>query len=81
VRRRSFAIRMYMDRRVTTCPDASDSVWWTSLFVKLAFGDEEVVTELAAAEELTRRPNENGAPPCRRPSSHPTLSSRSCDTR
>jgi hypothetical protein len=72
---------MYMDRRVTTCPDASDSVWWTSLFVKLAFGDEEVVTELAAAEELTRRPNENGAPPCRRPSSHPTLSSRSCDTR
>jgi hypothetical protein len=42
-------------------PDASDPVWWTSLFVKLAFGDEEVVTELvAAAEVLTLRMNENG---------------------
>ena len=42
-------------------PDASDSVWWTTLFVKLAFGDDEAVTELvAAAEVLTLRLNENG---------------------
>ena len=42
-------------------PDASDSLWWTTLFVKLALGDEEAVTELvAAAEVLTLRMNENG---------------------
>jgi hypothetical protein len=36
------------------CPYASDSVWWTRLFVDAVMGDEEVVTELVAAEELTR---------------------------
>ena len=42
-------------------PVASDSVWWTKLFVDAVNGDEAAVTELvAAAEELTRRLNENG---------------------
>jgi ankyrin repeat protein len=42
-------------------PDASDSFWWTNLFVKLADGDEAAVTELVAAvAELTRRLNQNG---------------------
>jgi ankyrin repeat protein len=43
------------------CPYVSDSVWWTRLFVGAVTGDEAVVTELvAAAEELTRRLNQNG---------------------
>jgi ankyrin repeat protein len=43
------------------CPYASDSVWWTRLFVDAVCGDEAAVTELvAAAEELTRRLNQNG---------------------
>jgi hypothetical protein len=42
-------------------PDTSDSFWWTNLFVKLADGDEAALTELvAAAEEVTRRLNQNG---------------------
>jgi ankyrin repeat protein len=43
------------------CPYASDSVWWTRLFVGAVMGDEAAVTELVAAvEELTRRLNQNG---------------------
>jgi cytohesin len=43
------------------CPDASDSVWWTRLFVGAVTGIEAAVTELvAAAEVMTRRLNENG---------------------
>jgi ankyrin repeat protein len=42
------------------CSYASDSVWWTKLFVDAVNGDEAAVTELvAAAEELTRRLNQN----------------------
>ena len=42
------------------CPYASDSIWWTKLFVDAVNGDEVAVTELvAAAEELTRRLNQN----------------------
>ena len=42
------------------CPYTSDSVWWTKLFVDAVNGDEAAVTELvAAAEELTRRLNQN----------------------
>jgi ankyrin repeat protein len=42
------------------CPHTSDSVWWTKLFVDAVNGDEVAVTELvAAAEELTRRLNQN----------------------
>ena len=42
------------------CPYASDSVWWTRLFVDAVMGDEEAVTELVAAvAELTRRLNQN----------------------
>ena len=45
---------------MTTLVQASDSVWWTRLFVDAVMGDEEAVTELvAAAEELTRRLEEN----------------------
>ena len=43
------------------CPYASDSVWWTRLFVDAVMGDEEALTELVAASpELTRRLNQNG---------------------
>jgi ankyrin repeat protein len=43
------------------CPYASDSFWWTRLFVDAVNGDEAAVTELvAAAEELTRRLNRDG---------------------
>jgi ankyrin repeat protein len=43
------------------CPTASDAVWWIELIVKAIEGDEEAVTALAAAaEELTRRLEENG---------------------
>jgi ankyrin repeat protein len=41
------------------CPYTSDSVWWTKLFVDAVNGDEAAVTELVAAEELTRRLNQN----------------------
>ena len=42
------------------CPYASDYIWWTKLFVDAVNGDEVAVTELvAAAEELTRRLNQN----------------------
>ena len=42
-------------------PEASDGVWWTTLFVGAVTGDEAALTELIAArEELTRRMDENG---------------------
>jgi ankyrin repeat protein len=45
---------------VQGCPYASDSIWVTKLFVDAVNGDEVAVTELvAAAEELTRRLNQN----------------------
>jgi len=42
-------------------PEASDSEWWTTLFVGAITGDEAALTELIAASwELTWRMNQNG---------------------